>query len=58
MTEEALPTPELLMLITAKRGYKDDYQRGAELIIVDIRQGKLGRFTLDRFEDEGALADE
>lgn len=43
--------PELLMDITAKRGYKEDYDRGSELVVHDIRQGKLGRYTLDRCEE-------
>ena len=29
------------MDITAKRGYKEDYDRGSELVVHDIRQGKL-----------------
>ena len=33
------------MDITAKRGYKEDYDRGSELVVHDIRQGKLGRYT-------------
>ena len=44
---------ELLMDITAKRGYKDDYERGSEVVVFDIRQGKLGRYTLDRYEEVG-----
>lgn len=43
--------PELLLLITKKRGFKDDYERGSELLINELRQGRLGRFTLDRFEE-------
>ena len=39
------------MDITAKRGYKEDYDRGSELVVHDIRQGKLGRYTLDRCEE-------
>ena len=41
------------MDITAKRGYKDDYERGSEVVVFDIRQGKLGRYTLDRYEEVG-----
>lgn len=47
----SLELPELLLLITKKRGFKDDYERGSELLINELRQGKLGRFTLDRFEE-------
>ncbi len=50
--------PELLMTITAKRGYKDDYDRGSEVVVFDIRQGKLGRYTLDRCEEMGKTSDE
>ena len=41
------------MKITEKRGYKDNYDRGSELVVFDIRQGKLGRYTLDRYEELG-----
>lgn len=43
--------PELLLLISEKRGFKDDYERASEMLILELRQGKLGRFTLDRFEE-------
>ena len=49
--EEALLAPDLLMKITEKRGYKDNYDRGSELVVFDIRQGKMGRYTLDRVEE-------
>ena len=49
--QERKLAPELLMDITAKRGYKDDYERGSEVVVFDIRQGKLGRYTLDRCEE-------
>ncbi|RXA71280.1 ribosome biogenesis GTPase YlqF [Enterococcus casseliflavus] len=49
--EEALLAPDLLMKITEKRGYKDNYDRGSELVVFDIRQGKLGRYTLDRVKE-------
>lgn len=52
--QETLPAVELLMAITEKRGYKDDYDRGSELVVVEIRQNKLGSFTLDRYEEMGA----
>ena len=38
---------DLLLLITKKLGFKDDYERASERIIFDIRAGKLGRYTLD-----------
>lgn len=43
--------PELLMLIAKKRGFKDDYERASEMLIIELRQGRLGRYTLDRFEE-------
>lgn len=46
-----LLAPDLLMRITEKQGFRDDYQRGSERVIYDIRQGKLGRYTLDRYEE-------
>lgn len=45
--EIALPSPEMLMLITEKRGFREDYSRAAEMIIYEIRSGKVGRYTLD-----------
>lgn len=45
--ETAMPTPELLLKITEKRGFRDDYERAAEMIIHEIRKGMLGRFTLE-----------
>ena len=45
--ELALSEPDLLLLITEKRGFIDDYERAGEMIITEIRNGKVGRFTLD-----------
>lgn len=53
-----LPAAELLMLISQKRGYRDDYDRASEMIIQEIRSSKLGPYTLDRWEELGALKDE
>lgn len=49
LTEEELnlETPELLMLIGERKGFRDDYTRASELIIHDIRSGKMGKYTLD-----------
>ncbi|AYW48750.1 ribosome biogenesis GTPase YlqF [Tetragenococcus osmophilus] len=46
-----LSIPELLMLITQKQGFQEDYDKGSQRVIHDIREGKLGRFTLDRYEE-------
>ncbi|WP_321383987.1 ribosome biogenesis GTPase YlqF [uncultured Enterococcus sp.] len=53
-----LPAAELLMLISKKRGFKDDYDRASEMIVQEIRSGKLGTYTLDRWEELGAIEDE
>ena len=45
IVEESLP--ELLMEITKKMNFGEDYERGSEKLIFDIRDGKLGSFTLD-----------
>lgn len=53
-----LPAPELLMLISKKRGFKDNYDRASEMIVQEIRSGKLGTYTLDRWEESGAAENE
>lgn len=45
--ETQLAPPELLMEISEKRGFRDDYDRASQMVIYEIRSGKLGRFTLD-----------
>lgn len=40
-------TPELLMNLTQKFGYKEDYDRASRRIIDDVRKLKLGRLTFD-----------
>lgn len=50
-----LPPAELLMQISQKRGYRDDYDRASEMIIQEIRSSKLGPYTLDRWEELGAI---
>ncbi|MGC3848932.1 ribosome biogenesis GTPase YlqF, partial [Enterococcus faecalis] len=52
LTEEELflPAPEQVMLISQKRGFRDDYNRASEMNILEIRSGKLGTYTLDRWE--------
>jgi len=48
-TEMALP--DLLLLITEKRGFIDDYEKASATIINEIRKGKLGRLTFEVPED-------
>lgn len=49
LTEDELnlEIPQLLMLISERRGFRDDYSRAAEMVIFEIRSGKVGRYTLD-----------
>lgn len=56
--EVFLPAPELLMLITKKRGFRDNYDRGSEMFVHEVRNGRLGGFTLDRYEEQGVIDDE
>lgn len=56
--ELLLGAPEVLMLIAKKRGFRDDYERASEMIIQEIRVGKLGPYTLDRWEELGVTVDE
>lgn len=53
--EMNLSPVDLLMSITQKQGYREDYERASQRIILDIRSGKLGRYTLDLFEDREIL---
>ncbi|OJG28287.1 ribosome biogenesis GTP-binding protein YlqF [Enterococcus caccae] len=53
-----LPGAELLMLISEKRGFRDDYDRASEMIIQEIRSSKLGPYTLDRWEELGVTENE
>ena len=47
--ERELSTVDQLLLVTKKRGYQDDYDRGSEMLIQEIRSGQLGPYTLDRY---------
>lgn len=39
--------PDLLLTITKKMGFKDDYDRASERLIFDLRKGKLGPITME-----------
>ncbi|HEO6153285.1 TPA: ribosome biogenesis GTPase YlqF [Streptococcus agalactiae] len=39
--------PEIIMPLTQKLGYRDDYDRFYNLFVKEVRDGKLGRYTLD-----------
>lgn len=43
--------PEIIMSMTQKLGFRDDYDRFYSLFVKEVRDGKLGRYTLDRVED-------
>ncbi|CUS26247.1 Ribosome biogenesis GTP-binding protein YlqF [Paucilactobacillus oligofermentans DSM 15707 = LMG 22743] len=45
--DESVTDADVLLTITSKLGFKDDYDRASERIIFDLRKGKLGRFTLE-----------
>lgn len=46
-SEKEASLPEILIEIGQKRGFKDDYERAAEMFIYELRDGKIGRFTFD-----------
>lgn len=40
--------PEIIMEMTQKLAFREDYDRFYQLFVKDVRDGKLGRYTLDR----------
>ena len=42
----------ILLLITQKLGFKDDYNRAGERILLDLRRGKLGKYTIEVPNDQ------
>ncbi|MFC3932097.1 ribosome biogenesis GTPase YlqF [Streptococcus dentapri] len=48
LDEEA---PEIIMDLTQKLGFRDDYDRFYDLFVKEVRDGKLGRYTLDEVSD-------
>ena len=44
---EAVPDPDLLLTITEKMGFRDDYDRASERLIFELRKGKLGPITME-----------
>ncbi|MGT2924148.1 ribosome biogenesis GTPase YlqF [Streptococcus caviae] len=48
LSEEA---PEIIMSLTQKLGFRDDYDRFYSLFVKEVRDGKLGRYTLDKVSD-------
>ncbi|MGT2771321.1 ribosome biogenesis GTPase YlqF [Streptococcus marimammalium] len=44
-------SPEIIITMTIKLGYRDDYDRFYRLFVQEVRDGRLGTYTLDRIED-------
>lgn len=50
---------DILLTITEKLGFKDDYDRSSERLLIDLRRGKLGRYTLELPSDHiGEVVDD
>ncbi|MGT2925586.1 ribosome biogenesis GTPase YlqF [Streptococcus cuniculipharyngis] len=45
LSEEA---PEIIMQLTKQLGFREDYDRFYQLFVKEVRDGKLGTYTLDR----------
>ncbi|MCU9533235.1 ribosome biogenesis GTPase YlqF [Streptococcus sp. CSL10205-OR2] len=43
--------PDIIMTMTKKLGYREDYDRFYSLFVKEVRDGRLGTFTLDRIEE-------
>lgn len=54
ITEEdlELTTPELIMALTQRFGFRDDYDRFYAMFVKDVRDGKLGSFCLDLTKEQ------
>lgn len=46
-----LETPDYIMDGTSLLGFREDYDRFYQLFVKEVRDGKLGRYTLDRVGD-------
>lgn len=45
--DESVSNPGLLLRITEKMGFRDDYDRASERLIFELRKGKLGPITME-----------
>lgn len=45
--DAAISNSDLLLTITQKMGFRDDYDRASERLIFDLRKGKLGPITME-----------
>ncbi len=43
--------PEIIMDMTRLLGFRDDYDRFYSLFVKEVRDGKLGNYTLDTLDD-------
>ena len=43
-----LPLVELLLVITKRLGFKEDYDQASTKLVIDYRQHQLGSLTLDQ----------
>ena len=46
-----LEAPDMIMDITQKLGFREDYDRFYSLFVKEVRDGRLGRYTLDGLEE-------
>ena len=53
MKEEdtALETPELIMELTMRFGFRDDYDRFYQMFVIYVRDGRMGEYCLDKVDD-------
>ncbi|TCD46371.1 ribosome biogenesis GTPase YlqF [Streptococcus sp. X16XC17] len=47
-------SPDIIMDMTRELGFRDDYDRFYNLFVKEMRDGKLGLYTLDRPDQDGA----
>ena len=46
-----LESPDMIMDMTQKLGFREDYDRFYSLFVKEVRDGRLGRYTLDTLEE-------
>ncbi|WP_148880384.1 ribosome biogenesis GTPase YlqF [Streptococcus sp. Marseille-P7376] len=46
-----LEAPDMIMDMTQKLGFREDYDRFYSLFVKEVRDGRLGRYTLDSLEE-------
>ena len=46
-----LEAPDMIMDMTKKLGFREDYDRFYSLFVKEVRDGRLGRYTLDTLEE-------